>query len=250
MVISDTVDLSGVLLDGSACLYLADATAGHRNFDQITNITGGPSGLPWTVTVANGYTTSASNFNWAIGGQRLTISSATSLKLFNNNSANGDAMPGWAVEMQSGYTETIAATFNLYRAGDFITGNIELRGVAGAATQPVLTFSNNGIAFQNRGTNQKFNNFTLNNSNVLKTASIAFFNNTASLSVILSKINCSGSSSGTQFWKFLSLSGIGGGVFIESCYLANQASNCIDAAIGTTTATMRIKNSIVALEWI
>ena len=146
VAIADAVALGSVPTDGSACLYLADATAGHRNFDNITAISG-TSGA-WTVTVTNGYTTSGSNFNWAIGGQRLTISSATSLKLLNNNSANGDAMPGWAEEMQSGYTETIAASLRPFRSGDFVNGTIELRGAAGAATQPVLTFSNNGAAFQ------------------------------------------------------------------------------------------------------
>jgi hypothetical protein len=142
VTITDAVDLSGVAVDGSAALYLIDTTAGHRVFDQITAVSG-TSGN-WTVTVANGFSISLSGKSWATGGKRATLDSnsgnSLSLRLWDNNSAAGDAMPGWAAEMQSGYTASTAGV-NFRRAGSTANGPIALRGKSGAATRPVLTLT-------------------------------------------------------------------------------------------------------------
>lgn len=171
--ITDAVDLSGVATDGSAVLYYVDGTAGHRNFDNITAISG--SSGAWTVTVKNGFTTSTGPFSWAIGGKRASIGSSTSVKLFSNNSLAGDAMPGWTVELQSGHTETISGTLNMRRSGNTSStgGPIILEGDPAAATMPILTFSNNGIGLEPQGTYQQVANIEFQNSNATKTSSIA-----------------------------------------------------------------------------
>jgi hypothetical protein len=173
VTISDTVDLSGVATDGSAAIYIADATAGHRNFDQITAVSGGPSGSPWTLTVANGFSLSLSGKSWAIGGIRASIGGTDSKKLFDNNGAAGDAMPGWAVEMQSGHAENLSAAFSLRRAGNTTNGGIELRGASGAAVLPCLTWTSNTEGIITRGQSQRLKNFELQNSSALKTAARA-----------------------------------------------------------------------------
>lgn len=162
--------LTGVATDGSHVLYFADATAGNRNFTAINGSSGSGGATP-TVTVEQSLASTTKA--WAIGGKRASIGSATSKKLFDNNSAAGDAMPGWAVEMQSGHTETIAATYDLRRAGDTTSGPIILRGTSGAGTLPVVTFSNNGNGFFVRGDYQQFRYFEVRNSNATKTASVA-----------------------------------------------------------------------------
>ena len=216
VVISDTVDLSGVATDGSAVLYLADAVAGDRDFDNITGVSGGPSGSPWTVTVANGFTTSVSSFSWAIGGSRASIGSATSSKLFSNNSAAGDAMPGWTVQLASGHAETLSATLTMRRAGDQTNGAITFQGAPNAATLPVLTFSNNGTAIQMNPSPgfQVVQNFALKNSNATKTASIGINMNGQQSFVKGMKI-----ADGTNnFWKPIALTN--SGQTVRGCELA------------------------------
>jgi hypothetical protein len=154
-------DLSGVSTSGSDVIYLADATAGNRNFSKIT-ATAGSGGATPTVTVANAFGLTLSNKSWAIGGKRATISGTISVKLFENNSAAGDAMPGWVVEMQSGHSEILNNTpISLRRAGDTTSGPIILRGVSGAATLPKLSMTANVDCFYFRNEAQQFRDFEL-----------------------------------------------------------------------------------------
>lgn len=169
------IDLTNVSIDGSHVIYFVDTTAGHRMFSAI-NAKAGSGGATPTVTVEQAFTGSLSGKTWAIGGKRASVGGTNSVKLLENNSSSGDAMPGWVVEMQSGHSETVAATITMRRAGDTTNGNIVLRGVSGAATIPLLTFSNNGTAI-NTGVlapaYQTVKDFELRNSNATKTASIA-----------------------------------------------------------------------------
>jgi hypothetical protein len=156
--------LSGVATDGSHCLFLDDSTAGARNFGKIT-ATAGSGGATPTVTVSDAFGSSLSGKSWAIGGRRATFYGTASRKLCENNAGAGDAMPGWAIEMQSGHAETIAATVNTRRAGNTTSGAITVRGVAGAATRPVLTFSAGGNGFVPRGHYQVFRSFDVLDTN-------------------------------------------------------------------------------------
>lgn len=228
--ITDAVDLSGVATDGSACLYYADTTAGHRRFDRITGISG--SSGAWTVTVANGYTTSTGPFSWAIGGVRATIAGSVSLLLFNNNTAAGDAMPGWVVEMKSGHTETVTTNFDLRRSGSTSNGPIILRGASGAATVPVITFSNNGSAFIYRSSGVLLRDFEIQNSNATKTASTALSAGSGSqLWAIRLKI----SNSTNKFWKGITSSNSNSSQYnrIINCEIGYTASNSIEVSVST-----------------
>src|SRR3954463_10134754 len=82
-------DLTGVATDGSHVLYFADATAGNRNFAKITAANNGTKVV--TVSDALGFTLTKA---WAIGGKRASLLGTNSSKLIENNSGNGDAMPG------------------------------------------------------------------------------------------------------------------------------------------------------------
>ena len=150
-------DLSGVATDGSHVIYLADSTAGARNFGKITAADNGAK----TVTVANAFGGSLSGKSWAIGGKRASLLGSVSYKLLDNNGTNGDAMAGWIIEMQSGHTETRSSRANIYRAGDTTDGPIIVRGEAGAATRPVLTFSGAGSDIVLRANYHVLRDFTM-----------------------------------------------------------------------------------------
>ena len=131
-------DLTNVAVDGSHVIYLADATAGNRNFGKITAKAGSGGATP-TVTVSNAFGLSLTTKSWAIGGKRASIGSTTSSKLYNNNSAAGDLKPGWIVEFSSGHAEAITATFRIRCVGDTTTGPIVFRAASGYATMPEIS---------------------------------------------------------------------------------------------------------------
>lgn len=230
-------DLSGVATDGSHVIFLNDSTAGKRNFGKITGKAGSGGATP-TVTVADAFALSASGLSWAIGGKRASIGSTTSVKLLENNSANGDAMPGWIVELQSGHSETIASTINLRRAGDTTSGDIKLRGASGAATLPLLTFSNNGTAFGIPAGGWDIRQFELRNSNGTKTLSIAFGFTTASLNKFYGmKI-----SHASNFFKTAFNSSTGGiNALIDSCTIG-YLTNAVVGATGSGTFVRLVNN--------
>lgn len=231
VLLDGSPDISGVAVDGSAVIYFADATAGNQNFAKITAIanSGGPTA---TVTVATAYGLSLTKA-WAIGGVRASIGNTTSIKLFSNNSAAGDAKPGWAEEMQSGHTETLAANFLARRAGDTTDGHIELRGTSGAVTPPVLTFSNNGIGFSSAVNFVKFQNFDLKNTNATKTASvgIALTGNQC----VVRGVRIVDATD--KFWKGITFGG--GCTTIENVRVANTAAQGIQGTTGPFSMQLR-----------
>lgn len=152
--------LTGVATDGSHAIFLNDSTAGARNFGKITASSGSGGATP-TVTVSDAFGLSLSGKSWAIGGKRATITGTTSKKLFDNNGGSGDAMPGWAVEMQSGHAESIGGQIDFRRAGDTTNGRITLRGKSGAATMPVLTWTGGTIGLVPRQSGWVFQDFDL-----------------------------------------------------------------------------------------
>lgn len=138
VTLTSGTDLTNVATDGSHVIFLNDSTAGARNFGKITGKAGSGGATP-TVTVANAFGLNLTTKSWAIGGKRASIGGTTSSKLFANGGANGDMLPGWTCELQSGHAETIS-NLNMYRAGDLTSGPITLRGAAGG-TRPVLSVS-------------------------------------------------------------------------------------------------------------
>jgi len=122
-------DLSSVATDGSHVIYLADSSgAGNRRFAAINAV----DNVAKTVTVEQAYAASLTGVSWAIGGKRATLFTEPSVKLLENNSAAGDAMAGWTMEMQSGHTEstTLQVDFGR-REGNTTDGDITIRGVLG-----------------------------------------------------------------------------------------------------------------------
>lgn len=226
-------DLSGVDTTGLAVIYLADTTAGARNFGKITAVDNGAK----TVTVSNAFGLSLSGKAWAIGGKRLSLASTSSVKLLSNNSAAGDAMPGWILEFESGYTETITTTVVFRRTGD-TTGRIILRGASGG-TRPIFTFSNNGAMFQVAASvnNILFKFFELKNSNATKTASIGINLNTGD--AVIEDIKCNDSSN--KVWKAISINGSG---LVRDCDLGYCASTIIDVISTAVTGPHIINNYI------
>lgn len=168
-------DLTSVAVDGSHVIFVNDATAGARNFGKITAKAGSGGATP-TVTVSNAFGLSLTTKSWAIGGKRASIGSTTSRKLTENNSGSGDAMPGWVIELQSGHSETIAATFTFRRSGDATDGAVVLRGASGAATLPLITCSADVTAITLRANGIRLLDFELRNTAAGKTASIGIGN--------------------------------------------------------------------------
>lgn len=221
-------DISGVATDGSAVFYFADATAGNRNFGKIT-ATAGSGGATPTVTVANAFGASLTKA-WAIGGKRASIGGTVSKKLFDNNSAAGDAMPGWTIQMASAHSET-CTRFLCRRAGDTTSGPITLQGASGAATLPLLTFTDNNNGFQPvvaSATYMIFQDFEMRNSSGTKTAAFAFSDINDAGFVQVRRVKMSHS---TNFWgQGFELRGTGGGWSVVSCDIGFTSLDAITLA--------------------
>lgn len=221
--------LTGVATDGSHVIYLADSTAGARNFGKITAKDDGAK----TVTVANAFGLSLSGKSWAIGGKRASLLGTNSRKLIENNSSNGDAMPGWIMEMESGHTETSSTSVMPRRAGDTTTGEIVIRGTAGAITKPILTFSNNSYSFLPNANNWAFLDFEMRNTNATKTASVAI-----QISNTVAYLRMSGlvvNHATDKYWKAYYNAAIGSSAHtFQNCSFGNCASYGIDLTAGAT----------------
>jgi hypothetical protein len=218
-------DLTPVATDGSHVIFLNDSTAGNRNFGKIT----AKDNVGKTVTVADAFGLSLSGKAWAIGGKRASIGGTTSSKLFDNNSAAGDAMPGWTVKMESGHAETLSATLNTRRSGDTTSGPIVLCGASGAATPPILTFSNNGNALVVRANSVNLTDFELQNSNATKTSSVAITSTTSGGINRFSGLKISHSTN--KFWQGI-LIGASGQV-VENC----ETGYCANIGISLSNTT-------------
>jgi len=113
---------------------------------------------------------------WAIGGQRATISSTTSRKLAENNSAAGDARPGWRLRFMGGssFSDTTASVITFRRSGDTTSGPIIIEGDPNAATKPIITGNFNGtlLATNTSVVEIVFQNLDLRNTAGTKTSTI------------------------------------------------------------------------------
>ena len=206
-------DLTNVAVDGTHAIFLDDTTAGARNFGRIT----AKDDTAKTVTVGNAFGLSLSGKAWAIGGKRASVTGTTSRKLLENNSAAGDWLPGWAIEMQSGHSEVSSATLTNRRAGDITSGGVELRGEPGATVLPLLTFSNNGQAIGTVVGLFTIRDFELRNSSATKTASHAFGPSGVNQTITAVGIKVSHATD-----KFVSAISSGqGGFILESCEIGN-----------------------------
>jgi hypothetical protein len=252
VTLTASTDLSGVATDGSHVLYLLTST-GVRFF----KITAKDDGAD-TVTVTPNPAGTSTGRSWAIGGKLASIGSSSSKLLIENGGTSGDAMPGWTIEMASGHTEaTITGTISFYRAGDTTDGYITLKGVDGAATLPLLTFSNDGIGFDLRGAMQKLDNFEMRNSAVGKTASIGI-RTVVSQPMAITRMKVSHSSN--YFRKGISSGGSGNlirGCDVGYCsnigientgdytaILWNYAHNCTSDGISTNTTRTQVIGNI------
>ena len=163
--------------------------------------------------------------------QARSIGAATSWKLFDNNLAAGDAMPGWIVQLDDGHSETIGATagpdslgfVRFRRAGDTTSGPITLRGKPGFATRPILTFANNYYAVY------LFSNYTqiigleLQNSNVTKTSSVGVYIANGFINRV---IDIKIAHSTNNFWKGVLAGGVG--FLVRDCEIGHTASHGIE----------------------
>ena len=223
-------DLSGVATDGSAVFWFNDTTASRRNFSKITAV----DNTTKVVTVAVAFT--AGTQSWAIGGKRATLGGTSSARLINNTS---EIAAGWVIEMESGHSETITATLTATVSGDTTNGPIIVRGTSGAATMPILTFSNNGNAFSAATFNYwQFRDFEMRNSNATKTTSVAIKD--GSLGTVVQGMKISHSSN--NFWRCVSYIG-GGSLAVYDCELGYAATDCLFTSSTTPTGPIVVRNN-------
>jgi hypothetical protein len=125
-------DLSGVASDGSHVIYLHDTTSGNRRFAAINAV----DDTAKTVDVEQAFAGMGSGLSWAIGGILDTLSHTNTAVLYNNNSAAGDAMGEWKIQLADGHTETFSSSIRFYRS---LSGeNITVQGESGFTTRPKL----------------------------------------------------------------------------------------------------------------
>jgi len=163
-------DLSGVASDGSAALFFNDTTADFRNFVMITSVDDANDVVRVELPLQTSQTKAC-----AIGGKRLTISSTSSQSLFAMSGTLSDLQPGWTLELESGFTDTFAGAVSWRTGGNqMIGGWVTMRATPGAATRPLVTFSNNGTGFSLAGSLLWFEGIEFQNTNGTKTASTIF----------------------------------------------------------------------------
>lgn len=245
VIVDAGTDISGIATDGSAVMYFADATAGNRNFSKIT-ATSGSGGATPTITVANafGFTLTKA---WAVGGKRASCFAGTSVKLFVNNAASGDSMPGWIIEMQSGHSESLTAAQTWQRLGDTTSGPITLQGKSGAATLPLLSTNQNTYMFDTDNF-RVFQDFEIRNTAASKTASqfIANFARGGTGELIIRRIKCSHATN--FFWRFWSAGStnyIKCSTIIDSCEIGYTANSAILGCSNTSQMGLMILNCYI-----
>ena len=185
----DSPNLSGVAVDGTACLWV-DTTTG-RQFSAITAI----DNTAKTVTVANAYTVTESGRNWGIGGKRKDFNNTNSRKLFS-----ADMGSGWEVVTET--DQDVSSTAITVSAGL----NTVIRGDS-EVIRRVITQSSNTAIFTVTATPAQFRNLDFRNSSVSKTSSSGI-QCSASGGPQISAINCTfGGSSNTLRYGFLRSNG-------------------------------------------
>lgn len=233
-------DLTGVATDGSHAIYLADATAGARNFGKIT----AKDNTAKTVTVANAFGLSLTGKSWAIGGKRASLGDANSKKLLRNNAAAGDAKPGWKIQFAQAHTETIAGPLEIQLAGNGTDGRITIEGES-ETTVPVLTFSNNGNAFQFKVPNSGITvqNLECRNSNATKTSTlmVAVDDGTTNTDLIFRNIRSDHATD--YFAKFFSTSN-NRRIQIEDCFLNGRDSASAAGVLFYNTSSVEVRNNV------
>jgi hypothetical protein len=123
ITLTNTPDLSAVLADGSAAIWL-DTPSG-RQFSKITAVDDGAD----TVTVEDAFNIAAgSPVNYGIGGKRLTIDNADSRTLFGSTGAKA----GWTITVEeTGTAYLLNSTLNVTANGNLTTGNLVIQGNTG-----------------------------------------------------------------------------------------------------------------------
>ncbi len=126
----DNPDLSGVLTDGSAVIWI-DSSSG-RQFSAITGVNN-TAGVK-TVTVESAYANTEAGKNWGIGGKRATLASSLRLGL--------DYLPGWVIDVEetgTDYTMTVPfkCSVTLIDFPAMLTSS--------SATRPIIKTATNSI---------------------------------------------------------------------------------------------------------
>lgn len=230
-------DLTNVAVDGSHVLYLLTST-GVRFF-KITAKAGSGGATP-TVDVTPSPTGTTTSRTWAIGGKRASIGSTSSIMLFDNAGAAGDAMPGWTVQLESGHTETLTDRLVTRRAGDVTSGPITLRGALAAATMPILTWNTNDIMIFAASEYVVLKDFEQRNTNATKTASEGIRASGGSGFIRMDGIRNDHATN--KSWIAVNITGAIGS--IENCRLGNTASKCIRYNAGGSVSC-RFRNNYI-----
>jgi len=78
--------------------------------------------------------------SYSVGGTLDTMTQADAKLLYDNNSAAGDAVAGWVLEMASGHEESTSTLVDFKRGGLWGVGSIRLRAADGYTVRPKITF--------------------------------------------------------------------------------------------------------------
>lgn len=191
-----------------------------------------------TVTVSENLGPNQSTIrNWAIGGVRASVYG--SVRLLDNNGAAGDAMPGWTLELEDGYTETLGSTLNFRRAGTPGGGRLRFQAAPGCTTRPILIFTHNGIGLQVIVAYWSFADLELRNTNATKTAALGI--NCAGGQIAIQRVKISHATQ--YFGRGIT---IGSASYVENCdigHCAGHASGTYGIVVNANSEATRILTS-------
>lgn len=133
---TDSPDLSGVATDGSATIFLADATNSNQKIFKITGVDNGAKTVTVDVAPTGNFTTS----NWAIGGRFV----------WTQASIEGALAAGWTVQFNnSPASHSGSAWLTCRAAGDADDGVITVQAASGI--RPVITVTDDNDVINSGG---------------------------------------------------------------------------------------------------
>jgi hypothetical protein len=122
---SGAIDLSAVPIDGSATIWINDATNSNSKIFKITSVNDGAD----TLVVSVAPTGSIATSTWGIGGQFV----------YDSARFEGSLDAGWTAIINNTPASKAADFFTMRAVGDTTTGPITFKGKDGTMPQLVIT---------------------------------------------------------------------------------------------------------------
>ncbi len=226
---ADSPDLSGVAVDGSACMWVSSSSG--IQFSKITAI----DNVTKVVTVEKAYGVTESSRTWGIGGKRATIDNADSRHVFREWTAE------WTIVFEDDQSVTGTAIDIEHNSTSNNSSSVTIK--SDSTTVRTLTQSANAAVFQNGSVSNKwtvrFEYLKFECTNATRTAAYAFNINGTVNGSIDSRYLFLGCVLGDATNKLTKGIFGNGGVF---CLVDSSINNCTSRGIDITFPVVNLSS--------